>query len=232
MRKFLLTLIVSSVVGAALSTVAAGAFRAPASISPREPTSGSKPCPAGSTHAKIGGSFTCLRVGQRCKKQYQAAYRKYGFSCVNGRLRKRSGGGAPPPPPPPPPPAQAGHYRGLTSQNENFEFDVTFDGAGVTKIITGQINQGCNPNDFTLFGGGLNGGGGVTPIAADGSFAIDATFSSTVDQDPSTEHLTITGHFNGAVAVGNMRLITTFATGGTAYTCESGLMTWTATRTG
>ena len=232
-KKVLFTVVVGSLLVGGLSSGAAGALRGTAGLGPSQVNAASKACPSGSTPAKIGGSITCLRAGQRCQKRYQTAYRKYGYNCVNGRLRKRSGGGTtPPPPPPPPPPAQAGHYRGLTSQNENFEFDVTSDGAGVAKIVTGQINQGCNPPDFTLFGGGLNGGGGVTPIKSDSSFAIDETFSSFVDQDPSTEHLTITGHFTGAVAVGTMRLITAFSNNGTAYTCESGLMTWTTTRTG
>ena len=38
--------------------------------------------------AVIGGKHKCLRVGQVCKARYQAAYKKYGFTCVNGRLRK------------------------------------------------------------------------------------------------------------------------------------------------
>ena len=38
--------------------------------------------------ALIGGKHKCLRAGQRCAARYHAAYRKYGFACINGRLRK------------------------------------------------------------------------------------------------------------------------------------------------
>jgi hypothetical protein len=193
-------------------------------------------CRSGSKPAVIGGKFKCLKVGQRCQKRYEKQYRKYGFRCVSGRLRKyvTSPPPAPTPPPapqpPPPPPGQPGHYKGLTSQNEDFEFDVTSDGRGVRGLITGQINQGCTPGG-SLYGGNQNFGSYVIPIASDGSFTFDQTFQTSVDVYPATAHLRISGHLAGAVGVGNLRMTTTFTYSGTPYSCESGLLTWTATRT-
>jgi streptogramin lyase len=38
--------------------------------------------------ARIGGRHVCLRVGARCQKRHQRTYRKHGFTCVNGHLRR------------------------------------------------------------------------------------------------------------------------------------------------
>jgi len=59
-------------------------------------------CARGSVPARIGGKRVCLRAGQRCKKRYERQYRRHGFHCQAGRLRRLH---KPPPPPPPPPPA-------------------------------------------------------------------------------------------------------------------------------
>ena len=59
-------------------------------------------CRRGSVPARIGGKRVCLRAGQRCKKRYERQYRRHGFHCQAGRLRRRHK--HPPPPPPPPPP--------------------------------------------------------------------------------------------------------------------------------
>lgn len=62
-------------------------------------------CKRGSVAARIGGKRVCLRAGMRCKKRYERQYRKHGFRCQAGRLRKvKRHAPAPPPPPPPPPP--------------------------------------------------------------------------------------------------------------------------------
>jgi hypothetical protein len=138
---------------------------------------------------------------------------------------------APPSPPqPPPPPGQPGHYKGNTSQNEDFEFDVTPNGSGVTGLITGQINQGCTP-PVNIYGNRQNGGSYTVPISSDGSWTINVTYQSYVDTYPSSNHLKITAHMNGAVGTGNLELTTTFTAFGTAYSCDSGLVTWTVTRT-
>lgn len=175
--------------------------------------------------------------------RYQQAYRKYGFHCAGGRLRKgkgtTAGAGSSEPPytPPPPPLFQPGHYKGQTSQNENFEFDVTADSLGVQGLKTGQINLGCDPPAH-LWNYGFNFGSYVTPIAADASFTIDYGYQSWIDfgdsygQSPTSDHLSIMGHLTGSIAVGNLQLRTIFTHAGTPYSCGSGLQTWTATRIG
>ena len=45
-------------------------------------------CKRGSVAARVGGKRVCLRAGNRCEKRYDRQYRKHGFRCVTGRLRK------------------------------------------------------------------------------------------------------------------------------------------------
>jgi hypothetical protein len=179
-------------------------------------------CGAGSKRAVIAGRIRCLRSGQACKTRHQTAYRKYGFRCVNGRLRKRST------PPTPAPRAQSGHYKGTDSQNELIEFDVNTTRDGVQNFSTGQINAGCTP-PLHLAGGNVQ--GGSAEIAADSSFKIDFDYPSTIGGNPYTGHVTITGHFSGTTATGTMRNTLSFTLDGIQYSCESGLLNWTATRT-
>ena len=132
-----LALVVGTLVVGGLSSVASGALTMTATRAGSAPTGKSASCSRGFKPAIIAGKFKCLKSGQKCAKRNQKAYRKYGLSCVNGHLRKGAPPPAPPPAPPAPPPAppplptppaQPGHYKGLSSQLTNFEFDVTPDG--------------------------------------------------------------------------------------------------------
>jgi hypothetical protein len=223
------TLVAVAVVLAALSAATTGHAS--------RPNAGGASCPRGSKPAVIAGNFRCLKAGQRCKTAYQAQYKRYGFRCVAGRLRRgtgSSGGGATAPPPaipPPPPPGLPGHYKGTDSQNEVFEFDVTSDGFGVMNITLGQLNQGCTP------AGGLYGGAGLwvvgpLPIASDGSFSVDFPYTNFVGTSPANGRFSLTGHLNGAIGVGNFQVTTNYVADGVAYACGSGLKTWTVTRVG
>ncbi len=156
----------------------------------------------------------CLRAGKACSARYQAAYKRYGFICVSGHLRKRTTAPppppeppAPPPTPPPAPPAQAGHYHGTTTQLETFDFDVTADGTRVVNLSTGQINEGCTPPGH-LYGGNFH--NGFADISAAGDFKIDINYTGFVGSDPSTGRFTITGHFNGPTATGTLSDSTNF----------------------
>jgi hypothetical protein len=78
---------------AALVMLATAALAAAATVTPASrastvaPTAG-KTCPRGSVRAVVGGKATCLRVGARCKKRYESAYRRHGFHCASGRLAR------------------------------------------------------------------------------------------------------------------------------------------------
>jgi hypothetical protein len=52
-----------------------------------------KPCPAGFVHAVFTWStrHRCLKAGQYCERAGNPQYHKYGFQCVNNRLRKQTG---------------------------------------------------------------------------------------------------------------------------------------------
>jgi hypothetical protein len=204
-------------------------------------------CRAGSKPAVIAGNFKCLKAGVACRSRYQNVYRKYSFHCVDGRLRKGkgttppTGGGSSDPPYVPPyvPPAplfQAGHYKGQTSQNETFEFDVTTDSLGVRGLRTGQINLGCTPPAH-MQNYGFDFGSYTIPLVSDGSFSFDQRYDGSVSFAdgtirPSQNEAIITGHLSGAVAVGSLLVHTVFSNSGTVWDCGSGLQTWTATRTG
>jgi hypothetical protein len=196
-------------------------------------------CPAGTKRAVIGGKVKCLRAGQACKLRYQAAYKRYGFRCVAGHLRKNTPKPPvtppveppppPAPPPPPPPRAQPGHYKGTTSQLTVIEFDVTADSSTVLNLATGQVNQGCTPH-ASLYGGGVHNVGAA--ILPDLTFRRDFVYDTSVGSDPAHATFTITGQFSGAAATGTLQASVTFTHEGVAYACGSGLQTWTATRTG
>ena len=212
-------------------------------VASHDPASVTASCRPGSKAAIVAGNFKCLKAGVACKSRYQVTYRKYGFHCVDGRLRKGkgappSGGGASDPPPyvPPPPVFQAGHYKGQTSQNENFEFDVTSDVlSGVRGLKTGQVNLGCTPPGHVWING-YDFGAYSIPLVADGGFSFDERYDGSIvfpdGTRPTQNELIITGHIAGAVAIGNLQLHTVFSDSGTVWDCGSGLQTWTATRVG
>jgi hypothetical protein len=226
----LVTLVVSV---AALVAAAAGTGAA----SPQPPHVALTACKAGTVPATVGGHHVCLAAGRKCKARYERIYRKKGFHCASGRLHRIKPSTPPPPPPPPPPlpppppPAQAGHYKGTSSQLTDFEFDVTPDGSAVSRLVTGQINESCN-GGVTLYGGDLDSGTATIPIDPGGSFKLDVTFASTVGSDPSVDRVVITGNFSGATATGTLLVTTSFTDQGTPYSCTSNPQTWTATRVG
>lgn len=45
-------------------------------------------CAKGAVAARIGGKAVCLRVGMACKAKYNSIYKKHGFTCTAGHLRK------------------------------------------------------------------------------------------------------------------------------------------------
>lgn len=198
-------------------------------------------CSRGSKPAIIAGNFKCLRVGQRCSTRYQGSYRKYSFHCANGRLRRGTGlsvepapwSAAPPPPPAPTPAAIDGHYKGVTSQSETFEFDIYNGGLSFRGLKTGQINQGCTPH-FNLYGGNYNWSNYVVSVTRSGDFTIDTDVNYGVGTGSGgAGHLTIRGHMAGQSGIGSLEVKLNFTgSNGVAYSCGSGLQTWTVTRTG
>ena len=73
-----------------LTVVAGAAVASAAGSSEWGQTARASRCPIGTKGAVIAGVQTCLKVGQRCKVALNAQYRRYGFTCVGGRLRRAS----------------------------------------------------------------------------------------------------------------------------------------------
>ena len=69
-------------------------------------------------------------------------------------------------------------------------------------------------------------------INPDGTFGFSGTGDGTVDGMPAQYSLSIFGRFSGGAATGTIETATAFTYGGTAYSCKSGVVTFTATRTG
>ena len=129
-----------------------------------------------------------------------------------------------------------GHYKGSTSQLETFEFDITNGGRTFRGLKTGQINAGCTPQ-FNLYGGNLHWPNSTFPVSLSGDFTIDTNINygagAAADWGSNwSGHLTVRGHMNRKVGSGSIEVKNAFTWNGTAYTCGSGLQTWTVTRTG
>jgi hypothetical protein len=125
-----------------------------------------------------------------------------------------------------------GHYKGVTSQNETFEFDIYNGGLSFRALKTGQINQGCTPS-FHVSGGYFNWPDYVVPVNLSGDFTLDTDVTGgSVGSSPAPGHLTIRGHMAGQTGTGSPEFRTAFTnSNGVSYTCGSGLQTWTVTRT-
>src|SRR5438132_8376518 len=147
-RRLFFVFVTAAVLVGAASTVVAAATVNAADSGPRALAAA---CPAGSKRAVIGGKVKCLRAGQKCATRYQAAYKRYGFMCVSGHLRKRPVAPPPPPPPPPPPapppppPAQPGHHKGPPPQPAPLEFHLNAGCTPVLSLPPGQTHAGCTP---------------------------------------------------------------------------------------
>jgi hypothetical protein len=108
-----------------------------------------------------------------------------------------------------------GHYKGVTSQNETFEFDIYNGGLSFRGLKTGQINEGCTPQ-FHLYWGYLNWPTYVVPVSSSGDFTIDTDLTGWhVGDWPSTGDLTIRGHMNGRAGTGSIEKKTAFNGNGT-----------------
>ena len=60
-------------------------------------------CAKGAVAARIGGKSVCLRAGTACKATYDSIYKKHGFTCIAGHLRKTPTAKPPAPTPTPTP---------------------------------------------------------------------------------------------------------------------------------
>lgn len=181
----------------------------------------------------------CLRVGATCKKRYNRAYRRYGFVCVSGHLRRVAT------PPPPPAPASAATASAARDGGALQGDDVTERRLRIRRRVGRHVplQHRHRAGQRVLRSRHARALRWESPWRrrADrfsGNFKIDVTFNGTItiDQntDPTTDHVTITGHFSGSSASGTFLEVTQFtdSSTGTAYTCSSNPQTWTATLTG
>src|SRR3954454_16715143 len=50
-------------------------------------------CRSGYVDGVVGGVHKCLHAGEFCSPSREADYERYGFSCVDGHVRRGAGGG-------------------------------------------------------------------------------------------------------------------------------------------
>jgi hypothetical protein len=140
------------------------------------------------------------------------------------------------PPPPPPPPATAGHYVGLSSQNEQVTFDVLATGPVATNFRINSVNQSCQPPDLVSTFGALDFSSAQAQVAADGAFAFSYRGPGTVmgpgavSGNAANFDITVNGRLTGTEASGTARFDMTFMYADINFTCTSGVVTWTASR--
>ena len=67
-------------------------------------------CAKGAVAASIGGKAVCLHARMACKAAYNRIYKRHGFTCVAGRLRKSTTAKPKPKPPAPTPTAPEPPY--------------------------------------------------------------------------------------------------------------------------
>ena len=111
-------------------------------------------CAKGAVAAKIGGKTVCLHAGTACKAKYNSIYKKHGFTCVAGHLRKSSKPKPPAPAPEPPytPPSGPVGTANTTVIVDMFDDPVTkfvlspptFPSGNVTFVIVSKCLGACS----------------------------------------------------------------------------------------
>ncbi len=143
---------------------------------------------------------------------------------------------SPPPPPttttpPPSPTVQAGHYVGITSQNERISFDVSSDSRSLSNLYINDINQNC-VGGGTTYQNRVDWRGFVASVGIDGGFSARFTDDVTYRDAggnifPATVTFSLQGKISGGSAGGSFRLDTSGS-----LNCSSGTVSWTAALTG
>ena len=127
------------------------------------------------------------------------------------------------------PPALVGRYAGRSSQNEKVTFDVPAGGATLTRFRINSVNQSCQPPNLVATFGPLDYGTAVFPIYAAGTFTATYAGPGTVSGNPAQFDIRTSGRFVGVTASGTARFDMTFTdAAGTAFSCSSGDVGWTA----
>jgi len=192
-----------------------------------------KSCRPGSAAA------ACLKVGQACAAKNGAAYRKAGFHCVAGRLRKLAPSKTTTARPPAttttaettttteaPSLPPAGHYAGTTGQGHSIAFDVRADGKNLTNIVGGAVDETCTPSRTWTFPG-FETGGFDYPVSSAGTFHLNGGNRNTDAGISSSTKITMSARWDGGQAQGTYAVTTAFTDQGTSYACE-GSVAWTA----
>jgi plastocyanin len=148
--KRLVVLVALVVLGAVAASTALGQNARPDSTAA---------CAKGAVAARIGGKSVCLRAGTACKATYKSIYKKHGFTCVAGHLRKTPTAKPPAPTPAPPytPPTGTVGTANTTVTVEMFDDPIPLFVLSQTTIPSGNVtfaitNKCGGPCSFDLQG--------------------------------------------------------------------------------
>jgi PKD domain len=124
------------------------------------------------------------------------------------------------------PPASPGSYSGRTAPGYGVTFYVSSTGTSLQDIVVPTVYLTCTP-------------GGAEPdteltiasasIGSSGSFSGSATESGVWQGNPANFSFTFKGSFSGTSAAGTLKVTLSY-NNGTAYTCTSNSLSWSATR--
>jgi hypothetical protein len=126
-------------------------------------------------------------------------------------------------------PAAVGAFAGTSTQNEEVTLDVLPGGRTLTRFRINSLNQSCTPaNELATFGA-LDFGDTAFPIAKRGAFTASYAGPGTVGGYAAQLDVRAWGRLTGRTASGVARFDATFTDeAGTAFTCSSGNVGWTA----
>jgi PKD domain len=124
------------------------------------------------------------------------------------------------------PPASPGSYSGTTEQGYGATFYVSSDGTSLQDIAIPTVYLTCTP-------GGAEPATELTiasaPIGSGGSFTGSATENGVFEGNAAKFSFTFKGSFSGTSAAGTFKVTLTY-NNGTAYTCTTNTLSWSATR--
>jgi hypothetical protein len=91
----------------------------------------------------------------------------------------------------------------------------------MTNLVTGEIDESCNPPDITFWFINLD-GNGPYDLSTDGSFSIEGSGTTEVDGSPAPYSIKIGGTVSGTSASGVLHVGTSLTLNGQGYDWQLG----------
>lgn len=163
---------------------------------------------------RINSRVVCIHVGGKCVAAHNAKYRRRGYTCANGRLRRVK---------------PTAISIGDTSGAEGNSGATTLS---VPVTLSAALPLECEP--YGEIPGGIDFGKDVFPIDANGRMSVERKWSGSStygDVEWTSYHATISGIFDTPTTItGTYTETDELNYKGTHFRCASGEIRWSATR--